>query len=203
MPSRHAVVTARRHLAPGGRDSYTTSVDATSELSGDGLADAVLSDPDLIEAAARLCSDAEADEVTAVVGDIAGDLADGLAERVPVPDLDDDLPADFAPLEEALVTLETWETQSPDEDGDELEPMELPWPLADGVALAALQRVMMPLHRSQGKRAVAAGATGRLLTPATARDLAVEPGRLVERARSASSPCPPSTARCWPSCPPR
>ncbi|MEV0149963.1 MULTISPECIES: hypothetical protein [unclassified Nonomuraea] len=76
------------------------------------------------------------------------------ARRVLLPDLDDDHTHAMTQLEELLLGL-------PDE--DDVEPGELPAPLADDTALEALRRLWDAIAPTQGQRAIAAGLTGRLV----------------------------------------
>lgn len=77
-----------------------------------------------------------------------------------IPDLDDELTAALGQIEELLLVFGLWE----DED-DPDDPVELPVPLADRAALAAVNRIQTAVYPTQGERAAAAGATGRLLGP--------------------------------------
>jgi hypothetical protein len=74
-----------------------------------------------------------------------------------VPDLEDELTAALASMEESLLTLAAWEDQDPG--------LRLPPPLAGQAALQATRRLWAALAPTQGDRALQAGRTGRLLGP--------------------------------------
>ncbi|MEV4013125.1 hypothetical protein AB0J35_21710 [Nonomuraea angiospora] len=60
------------------------------------------------------------------------------------------------------------------ENTGQVEPGELPAPLADGAALEALRRLKTVLAPTQGGRATAVGPTGRLLAPDGRYEFGVE-----------------------------
>jgi hypothetical protein len=95
--------------------------------------------------------------------------------RVLVPDLDGEGLIDLQILEEVLWTLRGWETASPNVDQD---PVALPVPITNGVALEAVGKAVLALSSTQGERAAEAGHTGSLWSPSTGRgsDI-VPPGR--------------------------
>lgn len=75
-----------------------------------------------------------------------------------IPDLDDELTVALERIEELLIPFGLWE-----DDDDPDDPVELPAPLADRVALAAVHRIQAAVYPTQGERAAAR--TGRLLGP--------------------------------------
>jgi len=74
-----------------------------------------------------------------------------------IPDLDDELTAALAHIEELLLEVGAWEEDDPD--------TTWPAPLAGQMALAAVRRIWDAVAPTQGDRAVAAGRTGRILAP--------------------------------------
>jgi len=74
-----------------------------------------------------------------------------------VPDLDDQLTAALAHVEELLLEVVAWEEEDPD--------TRWPAPLAGQAALGAVRRIWDAVAPTQGERAAAAGLTGRLLAP--------------------------------------
>ncbi|MEU5869793.1 hypothetical protein ABZ815_52135 [Nonomuraea sp. NPDC047529] len=89
-----------------------------------------------------------------------------------LPDLDLELIHALNELEELLLTYSSYEYTG------EVEPGELPAPLAGRVALEALQRLGEAIAPTQGERAVKAGTAGRLLAGNGSYELV--PLRLVE-----------------------
>jgi hypothetical protein len=78
-----------------------------------------------------------------------------------VPDLDGELLAPLRALEEILLSLSLWEDDDREDPPTDREPVALPAPLADGVALGAVQRLAGALRRTQSIGAE----RGRLLGP--------------------------------------
>src|SRR5690348_14925924 len=74
-----------------------------------------------------------------------------------VPDFDDELTGALNQIEELLLEVAGWEDEDPE--------VAWPPPLANGAALRAVQRIWATVAPTQGKRARAAGHTGRLLAP--------------------------------------
>jgi hypothetical protein len=82
---------------------------------------------------------------------------DGTVTARLLPDLDDELTAALAHVEELLLEVAAWEDDDPD--------TAWPPPLAGGQALAAVRRIWDAVAPAQGERAAKAGRTGRLLAP--------------------------------------
>ena len=78
-----------------------------------------------------------------------------------VVDLDGEPLAPLRALEEILLCLGTWEDDDRRDPGTDTEPLRLPAPLADRVALAAVQRLLTALAPTQSRVA----GRGRLLAP--------------------------------------
>jgi hypothetical protein len=66
-----------------------------------------------------------------------------------VPDLDGELLVPLRALEEVLLSLGLWEDDDLEDPPEDREPVRLPEPLANGVALAAVQRVAAALRPTQ------------------------------------------------------
>ncbi|MFI9841870.1 hypothetical protein ACIHFD_32875 [Nonomuraea sp. NPDC051941] len=79
-----------------------------------------------------------------------------------VPDLDNDLWHVLNELEELLLTYAVWENTG------QVEPGELPAPLANGAALEALRRLQTALAPTQGERAIKRPAPPAACSPRTA-----------------------------------
>ncbi|RBY96563.1 LuxR family transcriptional regulator [Blastococcus sp. TF02-8] len=77
-----------------------------------------------------------------------------------VVDLDGEPLAPLRALEEILLCLGTWEDDDRQDPGADTEPLRLPAPLADRVALAAVQRLLTTLAPTQSR-----AAEGRQLAP--------------------------------------
>jgi hypothetical protein len=82
---------------------------------------------------------------------------DGTVTTRLLPDLDDELTAALAHVEELLLEVAAWEDDDPD--------TAWPPPLAGAQALAAVRRIWDAVAPAQGERAAKAGRTGRLLAP--------------------------------------
>lgn len=78
-----------------------------------------------------------------------------------VVDLDDEPLAPLHALEEILLCLGTWEDDDRQDPGTDTEPLRLPAPLAERVALAAAQRLLSALAPTQSR----GPGCGRLLAP--------------------------------------
>lgn len=78
-----------------------------------------------------------------------------------VPDLDGELLVPLRALEEVLLSLSLWEDDDREDPPTDREPVTLPAPLADGVALAAVQRLAAALGPTQSR----GPELGRLLAP--------------------------------------
>ncbi|SFD96056.1 hypothetical protein SAMN05216574_101440 [Blastococcus tunisiensis] len=78
-----------------------------------------------------------------------------------VVDLDGEPLTPLRALEEILLCLSTWEDDDRQDPGTDTEPLRLQAPLADRVALAAVQRLVAALAPTQSQ----GPGRGRLLTP--------------------------------------
>jgi hypothetical protein len=78
-----------------------------------------------------------------------------------VPDLDGELLVPLRALEEVLLSLSMWEDDDVEDPPEDREPLTLPEPLANGAALAAVQRLSEALRPTQSL----GPERGRLLAP--------------------------------------
>lgn len=88
-------------------------------------------------------------------------MAEPAVRTVLVPDLDGELLVPLRALEEILLSLGMWEDDDLEDPPEDREPLTLPAPLANGVALAAVQRLSEALRPTQSL----GPERGRLLAP--------------------------------------
>lgn len=89
-------------------------------------------------------------------------MTDPDEQTVLIPDLDGELLAPLRTLEEVLLSLATWEADDREDPPEVREPLSLPAPLANGVALGTVQRLAGRLQRTQSLSPATVGYSARM-----------------------------------------